>query len=960
MSTDIKSLYQDIRSNLEPSRLAFIKTSLLGDDESPRARSTEEASIVLDTLESIALDTRELLNLYPSLETLFEKNFGPSHELFTREPIVEISFIEDFIFPVLSQYPVIVDGEFSPEVTKSYVDIFKAWKDEKSENHLTTQELIRTNFDLKMAEKDIPCQCSQCLGDFRTQVREVLYTQQVALIDKAEEKLFDIVLVKRISDVSGAVFDLKKNLDKNFHVMKNKLKRSSVNKLENEIKHYFRSKFGAKSELGKVYREKLTVFFNTLLVEQGLKPELVSAEEYERFYLQLETNLWKGEVFLKKEFERFTHAILALKRKDISATILRDYLGQFWLHTEARRMNRKVIYHMGPTNSGKTYHAIEALCKAKNGCYLAPLRLLASELFDTMNNKGVKTTLLTGEEVVEIPGSTHFSSTIEMAKLQQRFECCVIDEIQMLTDTQRGWAWTRALINIQADEIHICGDHSVLELVKKVLALCGDTLEIREYQRMTELVVMQNQIALTQMEKNDALIVFSRRNALKYKSELEELDFKVSIVYGRLSPEVRREQARKFDEGETDIMVSTDAIAMGMNLPVKRIVFSALSKYVDERENPLTFSEIKQISGRAGRFKRFPVGHVTTLNKVEDGLRILKNAISHHLVQSEKAMVGPDLDIFKSVNLALDTNGLPSLSLSEFLRLFNTMTFQKPFYCVDMKEMIELAEMVESADEDRTLSYSEIFGFACAPVNLGLMEHVQYYMWILNHYVDNQSIVNEDIDDRSDNIDYLETSIKCVELYQWLSRHFDQKNFVFDEHKLLENKSKAIERLNELLSEKISKTCSSCGCKMPANAKFNICDECFSKRRFSRRAPRPGDNQGEKRNDRDGSTHGVSAHGSSSPNRNRPHRKGGKGGGKGGDRGGRNDRNDRNDRGGRQETRPDARESREQRPQSEAKPKQSQGVSLDSFKRPGPPKAKKAGGSGGGKKDAASAFRKHR
>jgi len=249
-----------------------------------------------------------------------------------------------------------------------------------------------------------------------------------------------------------------------------------------------------------------------------------------------------------------------------------------------------VIYHMGPTNSGKTYHAIEALCQAKKGCYLAPLRLLASELFDTMSSKGVKTTLLTGEEVIEVPDSTHFSSTIEMAKLQTKFDCCVIDEIQMLTDPQRGWAWTRALVNIQADEIHLCGDHSVLELVKQVLALCGDTLEIREYTRMTELKVMDHQIPLSQMQKSDALIVFSRRNALKYKADLEELDFKVSIVYGRLSPEVRREQARKFDEGETDIMVSTDAIAMGMNLPVRRIVFSALSKFVDDKENPLTYS----------------------------------------------------------------------------------------------------------------------------------------------------------------------------------------------------------------------------------------------------------------------------------------------------------------------------------------------------------------------------------
>lgn len=844
MSNEIKSLYEDIRANLETSKKALITTSILGDEESPRIRPLEDSQIVLTTLESIAEDTRAMLDKHPSLESLFEKSFGRVSEVFEREAIQETCLIEDYIFPVTTTYPMLVDGKFSRELTESYKDLFKAWSEDRVKAHEASQDLVKLNFDIKLNDKDLPCHCVQCLADYRTQVREAVYATQTGLIDKAEERLFDWVLTRKITDVSNAVFDLKKNLDKNFHQMRNKLKRSSVNKLENEVKAYFRSKFNPKSDLGKVYKEKLTVFFNTLLVEQGLKPELVSHEEYERFYIQLETNMWKGEGFLRKEFERFTGAILALKRKDVSSTILREYLGQFWLHAEARRINRKIVYHMGPTNSGKTYHAIEALCKAKNGCYLAPLRLLASELYDTMNSKGVRTTLLTGEEVIEIPDSTHFSSTIEMAKLQTRFECCVIDEIQMLTDPQRGWAWTRALVNIQADEIHLCGDHSVLELVKKVLALCGDTLEVREYTRMTELKVMSNQIPLSQLQKSDALIVFSRRNALKYKADLEELNFKVSIVYGRLSPEVRREQARKFDEGETDIMVSTDAIAMGMNLPVRRIVFSALSKFIDDKENPLTFSEIKQIAGRAGRFKRFPVGEVTTLNKVEDGLRTLQNALNHHLGQQDKAMVGPDLDIFSSVNNALTSNSLPTLQLSEFLRLFNTMTFQKPFYCVDMKEMIELAEMVEAADEDRKLSNAEIFGFACAPVNLGLMEHVQYYMWILNHYVTDQSIYNEAIDDSSDNIDYLETSIKCVELFQWLSRHFDGKNFDFDERQLLENKSKAIERLNELLSDKIAKTCSSCGCKLPANAKFNICDECFSKRRsFSRRAPREVSNE---------------------------------------------------------------------------------------------------------------------
>ena len=165
------------------------------------------------------------------------------------------------------------------------------------------------------------------------------------------------------------------------------------------------------------------------------------------------------------------------------------------------------------------------------------------------------------------------------------------------------------------------------------------------------------------------------------------------------------------------------------------------------------------------------------------------------------------------------------------------------FSCVELKEMIEVAEMVEDADPNRNLSDSEIFGFSCAPVNLGQVEHVQHFMGILNKYVSAERIYNEPIDFKSSDIDYLEVSIKCVELYQWLSRHFNNKNFDYDDVTLHHNKQGAIDKLNLLLSEKIVPTCSSCGCKLPEAAKFPICEECFEKRRFRRR---PRRNEGQK------------------------------------------------------------------------------------------------------------------
>lgn len=829
---NLEKFYEEIDAGLQTSRKAFTQTALI--DDEGHLRSLQEAKLILAALKTITLKTQEVFKEYPSLESIYEKEFGPIKHLQDREGIIETCFVDDFLLPESESYPFIEDQTVTNELIDNYVASFSDWCEDIIQKHQESQAIIKEKFDLELKASQLPCQCIKCTADFKAKIRDTLFKEQVDMIDVAEEELHELILEQKISYLSDYVQKLKKRLDRNQHKVRYKLKRGSLNKLDSDVKAHFKRKFAFNTELGKVYKERLISFFNTVLEDKEIKPDMISPEEYERFFTQLGVGIWKSPQALKREFEKLVNSVMAFKRKDISATILRDYLGQFWVHSEARRKNRRVIYHMGPTNSGKTYNAIQALAAAKNGCYLAPLRLLASELYDTLNEKGAKTSLLTGEEVIETDGATHYSSTIEMAKLSEDFECAVIDEIQMITDPQRGWAWTRALVSLNADEIHLCGDHSVFELVKQILELTGDTLEVNSYERKTSLSVMNKTIKLVDLDKNDALIVFSRRNALKYKRDLENLGFKVSIVYGRLSPEVRREQARKFDEGETDIMVSTDAIAMGMNLPVKRIVFSTLSKFFNSKEHPITISEIKQIAGRAGRYQRFPEGFTTTLAKVEDGLERLNEALHHDLEQKELAMVGPDLDIFRSVNQALEENSLPTLSLTEFLRLFNTMTFEKPFYCVDLKEMIEVAEMVENADEMGVLSDAEIFGFACAPVNLGLMDHVQYFVWILNHFVTAHPIINEPIDGESDDIDYLETAIKCVELYQWLARHFQNKHFSFDESELLENKTDAIEKLNSLLSEKISKRCSSCGCKLPDSFNFNICEVCFGQRRTRR------------------------------------------------------------------------------------------------------------------------------
>ncbi|MEI8346411.1 MAG: DEAD/DEAH box helicase [Pseudomonadota bacterium] len=837
--------YQEIKEHLESERKTLLKVDAFSEEDDDMARPLLDAVMILDFLQTLQTDLWNFFQKNPSLLSIFENTYGSLKQFFLRDNIIDLCFLDTYLFPERELFPFEQDGKLDQSLISSCRQFFQDWAQEKEQKHIQSQSQIKEKFTLELRENTLICNCFACLGDFRTKIREFVYQQCLQTIEKGKEAL-SLAIPAGIQKSSDCFYDIQRDLDREFYRVRHRLKKSTLNKLEGQVKHKVRELFTYPSDLARRHTEQnIRPFLEEQLLRQNVKRDLIDDTEYQRYFAQLSTNVWRNDRYQEREFEKIVKSILMLKRKDISSTILREYLGEFWIHSNARILKRKIIYHMGPTNSGKTYYAIEALCKVKKGCYLAPLRLLAAELYDTMNGKGVSTTLLTGEEIIEIAGSTHISSTVEMARFHEEFDCCVIDEIQMISDPQRGWAWTRALVNMMCPEVHICGDHTVLDLVKEIVKLCGDTLEIKEYERMTKLVLEDRPLILGEMQRSDALITFSRRNALKYKMSLEQVGFKVSIVYGRLSPEVRREQARKFDQGETDIIVATDAIAMGMNLPICRIVFSTLTKVVDEKEFEISPSEIKQIAGRCGRYKRFPIGYVNCLTRVEGGLSHIQEALAYELPQKTQCMVGPDLDIFSQVNNALKTNGLTVLKLSEFLRLFNTMLFQRPFFCVDLKEMIEVTEMVEEANCNNTLNDGEVFGFACAPVNLGLPEHVHYYVSILNRYAAKSQIHNELIEYNSDDIDYLETSIKCIELFQWLARHFNNNNFDFNQTELLENKGKAIEKLNLLLSDKIVPTCASCGKKLEENAKFSICEECFRAKRFrprGRRGPTGGRN----------------------------------------------------------------------------------------------------------------------
>lgn len=238
-----------------------------------------------------------------------------------------------------------------------------------------------------------------------------------------------------------------------------------------------------------------------------------------------------------------------------------------------RAVQRKIVLHVGPTNSGKTYHALKRLEQADTGVYAGPLRLLAHEVYTRLNANGKLCDLLTGDEKIVQggDGAQMKSCTVEMVPLNTDFDVAVIDEIQMIGDKVRGWAWTQALLGLKAKEIHLCGEERSVPLIRELAASMGDEMEIHTYKRLSPLETMSTSLKrqTSRLRKGDCVVVFSRVGIHLMKTEIEKATQKrVAIVYGSLPPEIRAQQAKLFNDPDNDydILVASDAIGMGLNL----------------------------------------------------------------------------------------------------------------------------------------------------------------------------------------------------------------------------------------------------------------------------------------------------------------------------------------------------------------------------------------------------------
>lgn len=445
-----------------------------------------------------------------------------------------------------------------------------------------------------------------------------------------------------------------------------------------------------------------------------------------------------------------------------------------------RRMKRKIYIHLGDTNTGKTYNAVERLKIAKKGVYLSPLRILALENYDKLNNEGIVCDLMTGEEEIIKENSTHVSCTIEKVNLKQSYDIAVIDEIQMISDTQRGIAWSRAVLGLRCNEIHICGAMNAKELLIKILEDCEDDYEIKEYHRNIPLIVETKNFSYNDVQEGDAIVVFSKKRVLEIAQDYSNKNIKTSIIYGDLPPEVRKMQYEQFINKENKVLVTTDAIGMGVNLPIRRIIFMSIRKFDGEEVRELTSQEVKQIAGRAGRKGIYDVGYVA-------GVSDTHNFISRKLEVKDdtikQAVIGPSEAILT----------IKSLPLNEKLVLWKTRESKIDYYTkMDISEYLLILEKIKRyklKEEDQWDLLKVPFDVASDELMNKFLEYVdEVFVAKLNEITKPTCFTG--------NLDDLEIYYQKINMYYSFSKIFNLK---FDVDWVYSERLKVSEDINEIL-----------------------------------------------------------------------------------------------------------------------------------------------------------------
>jgi ATP-dependent RNA helicase SUPV3L1/SUV3 len=489
-----------------------------------------------------------------------------------------------------------------------------------------------------------------------------------------------------------------------------------------------------------------------------------------------------------------------------------------------QRPFQRVTLHLGPTNSGKTFQALQELVDSGSGWYLSPLRLLAHEIHETLNRRGIPCSLLTGEESIPVKDARITASTIEMFDPGRSGNCVVIDEVHMLTDPQRGWAWTRAIMEARAPNIHIIGAPFIEPLVTRMVREAGMKIGTVEHARLTPLQVIKSPWYLSKLPPRTILIAFSRATVLGLKTELEKrYSRSVSVVYGNLPPEVRLKQAERFASGENEICVATDAVGMGLNLPADNVCFYETEKFDGHNWRTLTSNEIRQIGGRAGRFGLSEFGQVGALTKGD--LEIVDRAFHQPIKEYCFAHVAPTPEAIDLIP------GRLSARLQKWVQLQDIPDrWKRILRTADLSQQIELALFL-SEDDVHILGWERAMTLINAPV---YRETEEYWLLCARAIITGKVMPiprapREKVINDAESLKTYEQAIRSADCYLWLSQREEFRSTARQPENVRIRRAQWSSMVDAAFQRRIdtARRCPSCGRPLPIKYRYKICNRCY-------------------------------------------------------------------------------------------------------------------------------------
>ena len=459
----------------------------------------------------------------------------------------------------------------------------------------------------------------------------------------------------------------------------------------------------------------------------------------------------------------------------------------------------KITAVLGPTNTGKTFLAIETMLSFESGMIGFPLRLLAREVYDKIIKRidPSKVALVTGEEKIIPLNAKYFLCTVESMPIDKNLEFVGIDEIQMCNDHERGHIFTDRLLNLRGEKLTmLMGSNTIKNIIQKL----DDDVEFKNKERLSKLTFAGHK-KISRIERKSAVIAFSTEEVYAIAELIRRQKGGAAIIMGSLSPKTRNAQVSLYQSGDVDYLVATDAIGMGINMDLDHVYFSNINKFDGKKVRRLNISEIGQIAGRAGRYLNdgtFGItGDCKEINPEEVDSLEKHNfpEIKNIFWRNSKLNFNNKLSLIKSLDEKPNKDWLKRIGECEDEKVLKYFLKNAPNIKENSEDLIILWECCQIPD-----FVKKTYGHHVEVINKIFNFLIQGTKKIPNHYMKKQLSL---LDKLEGNVDSLSNRIANVRTWSYVS---NKSNWVENQDYWIERTKSLEDKLSDRLHEELTKT----------------------------------------------------------------------------------------------------------------------------------------------------------